>query len=267
MKNLKYSILIAIAGLFTACTEKVDIQLGETDPRVVIEGYLVTESDSSYVRLSWTQDYFNPSDPVWINNGTVEITDDLGTSLLFNNAGDGKYTGPAGFQADTGRVYNLKVIVNGQEYTAQSTLFPMFEVDPQLAFEFMPATAFTDEGYAVTYYSVDSRGQDIYTKFNFGQNDTIFDQEILFSGADIKKNERVPFELPFYRAQSGDSVMLIFKSVDTPVAKYFEALSSLNSGAPGPFQTPPANPPTNISGGAVGYFWCTDVVRLGQIVP
>ncbi|MDX5320772.1 MAG: DUF4249 domain-containing protein, partial [Bacteroidota bacterium] len=174
---------------------------------------------------------------------------------------------PAGYKADTSTVYRLKVVVDGKEYTATSTLYPMFDVEPQLEFVYQPASGFLEEGYAVTYYSTDSRQDEIFTRFNFGENDTMFDAQILFTNADLKKFERVPFELPFYRAQSGDSVMLEFRSIDIPVARYLEAVSNLNSGAPGPFQTPPANPPTNISGGAVGYFMCTDVVRVGQRVP
>ncbi|MBI1222048.1 MAG: DUF4249 family protein [Bacteroidetes bacterium] len=267
MRLLKYFIYLLIFGLFTSCTEKVDVQLGKTAPVVVIEGYIATEVDSSYVRLSLTQDYFNPTTPVYIDNGTVEITDDKGNSLVFTYAGEGKYKGPAGYIPDTSTEYSLRVVVDGKEYTAKSMLYPMFDVDPILEFKYQPASGFLSEGYSVTYYSTDNRPGEIYTRFNFGQNDTIFDQEILFSSKDIKKNQRVPFELPFYRPQSGDSVIMQFRSIDIPVARYLEALSNLNSGAPGPFQTPPANPPTNISGGAVGYFMCTDVVRIGQKIP
>lgn len=266
MKKQLYLIGIVFLSLFSACTEKVDLELGETQTRVVIEGYLVTEVDSSYVRLSLTQDYFNPVAPVYIPDGTVEISNDQGT-VMFNYVGEGLYKGPAGYIPDTAKVYTLKVVVDGKEYTSTATLYPMFEVDPVLQFDYKPASGFIDEGYAVTYYSVDRREDEVYTRFNFGQNDTMFDQEILFTNADLKKFERVPFELPFYRAQSGDSVMLEFRSLDVPIATYFNALANLNSGAPGPFQTPPANPPTNISGGAVGYFLCADIRRVGQLVP
>lgn len=252
--------------MFTACEEKVDVQLGETDPKVVIEGYWCTETDSSYVRLTRTIDYFNTSTPPAITDASVEINDGQ-NSLLLTHIGDGFYRPNAGYKADTGKVYSLKVIANGETFSASSTLYPMFYVDPVLQFDFKPASGFLDEGFAVTYYSIDNRPGEIFTKFNFGQNDTIFDQEILFTSADLIKGQTRPFELPFYRPQSGDSVMLIFRSIDIPVAKYFEALSQLNSGAPGPFQTPPANPPTNISGGAVGYFMATDVTRVGQVVP
>ncbi|MHB1278510.1 MAG: DUF4249 family protein [Bacteroidia bacterium] len=265
--KLQHIFLVILAlSLFASCEEKIDLELGDTQTRVVIEGNLITETDSSYVRLSLTQDYFNPIEPVYVSDGTVEISSNQGT-VMFNYAGDGLYKGPAGYKPDTSVVYTLKVLVDGKEYTATSTLFPMFEVDTTLQFDYRPASGFIEEGYAVTYYSTDNRLDEVYTKFNFGQNDTLFDQSILFTNAGIRKFETVPFELPFFRVQSGDKVMMEFRSIDVPVATYLQALANLNNGAPGPFKTPPANPPTNISGGAVGYFMATDIVRVNKIVP
>ncbi|TNE78489.1 MAG: DUF4249 domain-containing protein [Bacteroidetes bacterium] len=264
--NRSIVFIISALVLFTACEEKVDVQLGDTEPKVVVEGYWCSETDSSYVRLSRSIDYFNTSTPPAITDATVEISDGQNSILLTHDV-DGYYRPQAGYKADTGKVYTLKVISDGETFTSSSKLNPMFEVDPVLQFEYKPASGFIEEGYAVTYYSIDNRPGEIYTRFNFGQNDTIFDQEILFTSADLIKGQNRPFELPFYRAQSGDSVMLIFRSLDVSVARYFEALNALNSGAPGPFQTPPANPPTNISGGAVGYFMATDITRIGQIAP
>lgn len=266
MKKLTLLSTVSLIALLSACTEKVDIDLDSTEPKVVIEGYLVTEQDSSYVKLSRTIDFFNNSTPPPITNAVVEISAN-GSTVLFNHQGDGLYKPQAGYVPDTSTEYALKVLVDGQEFTAKSTLYPMFYVDPDIRFAYKPAEGFLSEGYAVTYWSIDSREDEIYTQFSFGQNDTLFDQRIIFGNTDIRKNEYLPFELPFFRPQSGDSVMMVFKSLDIPVASYLNALASLNSGAPGPFQTPPANPPTNISGGAIGYFMATDVVRIGKRIP
>jgi hypothetical protein len=258
--------LSLILFFLASCSEKVEVQLGETEPRIVIEGYLSTETDSSYVRISKTISYFSKDAPPEISDGLVEINDGA-NSLLFSHAGGGVYRPAGGYAAESGKQYRLKVIAEGREFSSQSVLYPMFYVDSNLIFEFRPAEGFFSEGYSVTYLSNDSRPELIYTKFNFGQNDTLFDQSIIFSNADIVKYQLVPFELPFFRPQSGDSVMLVFRSMEKSVADYLAALSNLNSGAPGPFQTPPANPPTNISGGAIGYFMASDVVRIGKVVP
>lgn len=264
--RIRSLFIIGLVLILASCQEKVDIDLGDTEPKVVIEGYWSTDSSRSRIQVSKTIDYFSTDVPPPVTDAIVEVSDGQ-TTLVLSHNGAGFYRPPHGYKADTGKTYYLKVIVDGVEYKSKSTLYPMFDVDPNLQFDFKPASGFIEEGYAVTYYSIDNRPQEVYTRFNFGQNDTIFDQEIIFTNADLIKGQTRPFELPFYRAQSGDSVMLIFSSLDVPVATYFNALANLNSGAPGPFQTPPANPPTNIEGGAVGYFMATEEVRIGKVVP
>lgn len=263
----QHSILVILAlSLFSSCEEKIDLELGDTQTRVVIEGNLIAKPDYSYVRLSLTQDYYKPTQPVFISDGIVEISSVQGT-IVFNYSGNGYYKGPTGYKPDTSVVYHLKVVVDGKEYTASSTLYPMFEVDTNVQFDYRPASGFFEEGYAVTYYSIDNRQDEVFTEFNFWVNNEMSDHTIIFSNIGIRKFERVPFELPFLRVQSGDKLTLSFRSMDVPVASYFLALSSLSNGAPGPFKTPPANPPTNISGGAVGYFNATDIVFIDRIVP
>lgn len=266
MRTKLFPIVLLALPFLVSCTQKVDLELDEVEPKVVIEGYLVTETDSSFVKLSHTISYFNQGTPPPITDATVEITG-AGNTILFQHTANGVYKPAPGYAADTNVVYDLRVLVDGKEYKATSTLYPMFYVNPQLTFDYRQAEGFFPAGYAVTYWSMDARADEVYTQFAFGQNDTLFDQEIFFTNAQLIKNQYLPFELPFFRPQPGDSVMLIFKSIDIPVARYLQALASLSSGAPGPFQTPPANPPTNISGGAVGYFRACDVVRIGVIAP
>jgi len=60
--------------------------------------------------------------------------------------------------------------------------------------------------------------------------------------------------------------MILFRSIDLNVSNYLNALFNINSGAPAIFQSPPANPPTNIKGDALGIFYATDVVRRWRII-
>lgn len=265
MKRIPFLFVSAWLVLFTSCTEKVDLDLSGIDPVVVIEGTVSTEVDSSSVRVSLTKDYFDEQSLVPVNNAVVMVISESDTTF-FNYQDKGIYLPPAGFKGDTLKNYTLRVLHDGKEYTSTTKLHPMFYVDPTLIFTFAEASGFVSSGYKVTYLSIDTREGEIFTQFRFGQNDTIFDQEIFFSSADLVKNVLVPFELPFFRPQLGDSVMLIFRSFDPVVAKYFIDLGNLRSQAPGPFKTPPANPPTNISGGALGYFLATDVTRVNQVV-
>jgi len=267
MKFLRNSIyIISLALLFSACEDKIDLDLSSEGQKPVVEGRVTTETDSSYIKLSFTAPYNSNQEPPVITNATVEVTMDNGPAVLFNHVGNGIYKPAAGYVGQKDHNYSLKIVINGNEYTAQSYLYPMFDVVDTLIQEFKPAQGFIDEGYAITYWGNYNQPPKKYYWFNFGKNDSLEDNDILFDNSDIPFNQPQPFELPFFRAQKGDSVILVFRSIDVYVNNYLNALSALNSGAPGLFQAPPANPPTNIKGGAVGFFYASDIVRRWRVV-
>lgn len=267
MKNLKNSIYaFALIVLFSACEDKIDVDLSFAGQKPVIEGRVVTEVDSSYIKLTYTAPYNSNEKPAVITNAVVEVSKENEPAVIFNHTGNGIYKPAAGYIGVKDNNYSLKVVIEGNEYTSQSYLFPMFTVEDTLVQEFKPAAGFLDDGYSITYNAIYDQKPTKYYWFKFGANDTLEDGDILFNNADIAFNQRLPFELPFYRANKGDSVMLLFRSIDRNVSSYIEAVGSLSSGAPALFQSPPANPPTNIKGNALGFFYAADVVRRWRVV-
>lgn len=267
MKNIKNSIYaLALVVLFSACEEKIDLDLSTEGQKPVVEGRVTTETDSSYIQLSFTAPYNSNQAPPAITNATVEVTMDNEPPVLFNHVGKGVYKPAAGYVGKKDHSYSIRVVINGKEYTAQSYLYPMHDVVDTLIQEFKPKQGFIDEGYAITYWANYNQQPKKYYWFKFGKNDSLDENDILFDNENIIFNQPLPFELPFFRAQKGDSVMLVFRSVDVYVNNYLNALSILNSETPGLFQAPPANPPTNIKGGALGFFYAADVVRRWRIV-
>lgn len=266
MKKISIFLFVTFSLLYTSCVEKVNIDLSEGEPTTVVEGYVCDEVDSSFVKVSRSINFYSTQLPPPVENATVVIEEN-GTPITLTHQGDGMYRFPSGWKGSPATVYKLTVQVDGETFTSTSTLIEMFEVEPQLEFKFEPASGFLPAGNTVTYFFTDSRPGNNFTSFQFGVNDTLEDFTIYFNSDALARNQRRSFLLPFTRVDSGDSVLLVFKSVSEEVTTYFEALANLNNGAPGPFQTPPANPPTNISGGAVGYFQTSAVVRVKQTVP
>ena len=265
MKKI-YLIAIATLTLFSACEEKVDLDLSFAGEQMVIEGKIVTEVDSSYIKLSLTAPYVGEPKAPPVEDAVVEVTKDNGTPVPFVHVGGGIYKPSLGYVGEPNHTYSMKVVHKGKEYTAKSELFPMYQLDSVLTQEFKPAQGFIEEGYAITYRANYNQPPVKYYWFDFGKNDSFENAFILFDNRDIAQGVWQPFELPFFRPQKGDSVMLLFRTLDVFCYNYVLALSSQNSGAPGPFQTPPANPPTNIKGGALGIFYATDAKRLWKIV-
>jgi hypothetical protein len=263
----KINLIMILAGLLslTACEEVIEVDVPENTVKLVVEGAVTTEADSSFVRLTKSVAYFdNNSTTPFVTNATVLVNNDT-----FYHVANGMYKPNAGYTGVTGQVYNLKILSEGKSYTSSAILDPMFTIDSVISV-YKPEEGFLDAGYTVKYTGIDERPRIKYTYFRFGfkneadtkWKDSIFDFRVLFDNRNSVINSPYEFELPFLRLQPNDSVLMIFRSVDEPVYKYLLALDARSNGGGGPFSTPPANLPSNIRGNDVlGIFMACDVKR------
>lgn len=140
MKNIKTQIIALFILSFIAveCTETIDdIQLDSTRPRLVVEGYISTDTVRQRVKLSKMGDALKKEPVQVVSNALITISD--GTTiygLTEDQAVKGiYYTTPDVFGV-AGRTYTLMVrnvdINNDQvmeEYTAQSLLKRLNPID------------------------------------------------------------------------------------------------------------------------------------------
>ncbi len=266
MKRLTYIFAFIAMVLASSCTEVIEVDVPENTVKLVVEGAVTTETDSSYIRLTKSVGYFD-------NNPTPFVTDAIVTvnGITFSHIGKGLYKPAASFVGITGTYYNLSITYNGKQYTSGTMLDPMFQIDTIIPV-FRPAEGFLEEGYTVKYVGIDNRTPIKYTYVRFGFkgydsiNDYYEDFRVLFDNANSKLNEPYEFEVPFQRLRSKDTSLLIFRSIDESVYRYFQALDNRQGG--GPFSTPPANLPSNIRGGDVlGYFAAYEVKRYRTAIP
>ena len=270
--KLKYILSLIIgAALLTSCEEKIEVDVPENTEKIVVEGAITTETDSSYVRLTKSVGYFdNTRSTPLVTNAVVTVN-----GISFNHVANGIYKPASPFTGTIGTVYNLNIAVDGKTYTSSSLLEPMFQVDTIVPV-FKEAESFIDEGFTVKFIAIDNRTRTKYTYFRFGfknledtkLQDSIFDTRVLFDNRNSIVNAPYEFELPFLRLEKGDSAILIFRSVDETVNRYYLALTNRDNGG-GPFSTPPANLPTNIRGDepAIGLFAAYDVKRYRVRIP
>jgi hypothetical protein len=262
MKFASYSFLVAIL-LLIGCKEKINIQVADRDPILVVEGEVTTEADSSYVRLSLSTNYFVAGKPPIVNNATVNVN---GVNFAFVPS-QSLYRPAKGYLGKTDSIYNLLINYNNKTYSASTKLERMFKIDSFFQTWKEAEPPFLPSGYSVSYSAFDSRPQTKYTYFVNGYFDTITQRDsfggnqILFDNSFTPINERYVFEIPFARFNAGDEYIAIFRSIDRNMNDFIAAYGNQNPNIPGPFQVPPANLPTNIVGGAVGYFAGYDVQR------
>jgi len=140
MKNLKtliisFSILSLIVG---GCTETIDnIQLDSTRPRLVVEGYISTDTTRQMVKLSKLGDALMKDQIQVISNALITISDGTTTfALTEDQTKKGTYFTAPDVYGVPGRTYSLLIknvdINNDQvmeEYTAQSLLKRLNSID------------------------------------------------------------------------------------------------------------------------------------------
>ncbi|MFY8107885.1 MAG: DUF4249 family protein [Bacteroidia bacterium] len=269
MKKFFNSIVLGSSLIFglSSCQEKIDIDVPGGEPKLVIEAEVNSdETIGSYVKLSLSSNYFGPTEYPQVKDAEVTIN-----GVPFVMADDGLFLPPSGYKGYTDSTYNLLVKYNGQTYTATSKLEPMFRVDSFFQV-FKPKEGFIPEGYSISYSGFDSRQPIKYTYFQLGSvskttnMDSLENGLVLFDNSVTPINRQYEFELPFTRYESGDRLFFIFRSCDKAMYDLLNEYNNQNSGAPGPFQTPPTNLPTNIKGGALGYFATYDYKRFDYTV-
>jgi hypothetical protein len=254
--------------LMGACKEEIEIDIPDAEPLLVVEARVTTEKDSSKVVLTLTSNYYSKDPYPIVKNADVSIN-----GIPFTYVDSLKYyVGPAGYTGVVNTLYTLQVKYNNKTYNSISKLEPMFRVDSLFQTWKEAEEPFLPAGWAISYAGFDPREPIKYTWFTSGIYSTVinadsFDNNLItFDNSFTPVNTPYVFELPFARFESGQEFLAIYRSVDKNMFDFLNAFSNSSPDIPGPFQTPPANLPSNISNGAVGYFAAMEVQRFRYTV-
>jgi len=131
-KNYTGYILFALLLLFS-CEERIDIKTEDSPPRVVIYGYITTDTTQQAIRITRSTGYFVTVKPEGISNATVSINSDDGEVFPLSESPDepGLYLTSPDVYGLPGKTYTLHVSLDfygdgkTEEYGATSYLpFP-----------------------------------------------------------------------------------------------------------------------------------------------
>lgn len=266
-KQLKYIhtlLFIFAVVIFTACEETIIIETGDLDERVVIEG-LVTDQQDHYVKLTRTRSFYSTGPAEAIENALVSVSDDIGNTYQFvhnpngNLAENGFYYPVNSFQGQVGAVYALDVQVDGEQYTAQEELLPVTTIDSLTVVIDVEELEDPDEEgrfFSVLFYASEPQNRKDQYLFKFYRDGEIvrdFPTDIYFTD-DALLGERIDdLEIAGYYAE-GDLVTVEMYSLTQEAYIFYSDLFNLLNNDGGLFSPPPANPRTNLSNGAIGYF-------------
>jgi hypothetical protein len=262
MNKILSSILIFFAlFLLSACKKIINIDLNNASPKVVIDGYITDQSGPYTVSLSNTVDfsadvYFSP-----VTGALVFITD--------NNAGYTdtlKESAPGIYKTQSiagviGHSYKLSVKVQNNWYYANSTMPALVPFDSlylqKFSFfgntlnQFIPV--FTDPIGQKNYYQFTVQVGDSL------QNDINAWDDNLTDGKVNSRPINVNGSTDLFKGN--DTCIVEMRCIDKSTFDYFNTLPNANGGA-----STPANPTSNVTGGALGYFSAYTVRRKTIIV-
>lgn len=254
----------------SSCEEVIDYDLRTEDSKVVIEG-LVTDQPGPYtVKITFTKGYLAQGAVPALDADLVTITDETaGLVDTLRRTGPGLYqTTPKLGTGQVGHHYRLRVVRGGQEYGAHSELHRCSPLD-SLSFKYKTPKndLVSDSGYYSTVYFWEPAGRGDYYRFNIYQNRTWRNrQEIgVFDDEFYDGNYGDP-EIG-YNFEPLDTITVEMRAIDKAAFDFYVGLSAAQYNTGTPFDSPPANAPTNLTGGAIGLFSACGVSRVTRICP
>ena len=266
---------LLLSILLISCEEKIDWPLDTNEPRViVVEGVLTNEKKSHEVKISRPMADINGT-PLPVSGALVAIYEiDPDGNLkahLLREVRPGRYLTDPTVRADSGKLYRLYILYQGQEYYGDSYMVPVDSLD------------------ALRYHQVP--GKEFWYELNFGETDNPSMLEINLNWGHLPGFRNLPAEqtrarIVYYTVKSID-VNKIFKpakervpfpvgtrvyrrqySMNQQQEDFVRTLMAETEWRGGLFDVQPGNVRTNLEGGAVGYFSVSAVVAdTNLIIP
>jgi Domain of unknown function (DUF4249) len=237
---------VAIAALSLASCEKViNVDLKNAEPKIVIEGVINNSGDPAKVTISKSVSFSIPNTFPPVTGAVVKVSDNAGNNYTLKENGAGNYTN-ASLIGVEGRTYNLSITAEGKNYTASCKMPPQVNLDSV----FQEKLTFTRPLIAVNALFDDPKGFGNNYQFietiNGKRNKTIFILDDLYQDGGTISNQLIDEDA---KLKAGDVVQIEMQCVDKNIYRYLRGLEDLQFN-----NSVPANPESNITNNALGYF-------------
>jgi hypothetical protein len=267
--------------VLSGCEKKIDFKLDDAQPKLVVDAS-IENGQSPLVVLTKSLGYFSTFSPQVITNSFIHGADVFVSNGVMTHKLK-EYTVPVapGFSlyyysidssnlatAFTGQLkhsYSLKILAEGEEYTATTTIPDITRVIDSLWWKPAPSNVDTSKvvvmvkatdpaGYGdyIRYYTKNKKQPVFYPPFNSVYDDLFIDgttYEIQIQPG-FDRNEDSTDRNFFYR---GDTVMFKVSNIDRATFDFWRTWEFSISSIGNPFSTP-NKILGNISNNALGYF-------------
>lgn len=262
-------LFVCMAALL-GCEKVIDINLNDAAPAMVIEGNISDLSTTHYVSVSKTVSFSANSTYNPVAGAVIQVleesTDVLITGLSvpakglrsFTEVSPGLYS-ISNYRAYPGMKYTLMVVVEEETYEAEAIMPPSIAID---SIGTVTDNIFGEEEKMVGVVYQDPPNEQNYYRFVLTINGEVSPSIFVYNDKfnDGKQVQRNLYDEDL-KVFPGDSVMVEQQSITQAVYTYFNGIRSNNPGA-----AAPANPQSNFSNGALGYFSAHGGRRASTII-
>ncbi|WP_207425556.1 DUF4249 domain-containing protein [Pedobacter sp. SYSU D00535] len=261
-KKLGFLALFLSTVFQYACEKVIDVDLNSAGYQYVVEGTVVNQADSQVVKISRSVAVSDASVFPAVSGATVTVTDDQGGQFAFRERRPGVYSSRR-LRGTPGRTYTLNVQVEGNVFTASSRMPAQVAID---SIGVSMTSFFDEEQKTVQLLFSDPPNRANYYRYVLGVNGkksrNIFAYNDEFTDGRKVNRELFDFDL---NLKTGDIAHVEMHCIDAVLYRYWQGLDQNENR--GGASTTPANPVTNIKGGALGYFSAHTVQRESVVIP
>ena len=250
---------------FYGCEKVIDLPLNVADQNIVVEAVLKDHPGNNYIKLSKTGSVYEDSDFEKVEDATVKVISEDGEITVFEHQIEGLYYHPD-FAVVPGKRYDLEITAEDRVITAscQTRTKPTLDSLSALLLTGSFGVPEGDTLYLVSFHSVDNADEENYYWVKIFRNGR--ENSGYYLGNDDFINGQY-YEAQFFgsEAKPRDTVFVEMISMDEANYNYFVGLA--NNLSQGPFSAAPANPPSNLSDDALGFFGAYTTDTLTMILP
>jgi hypothetical protein len=244
--------LLSFLILFSCYRDPISIDLSRFGKNIVIQGSITNDSGPHQVRITRTvsihaYDEFPP-----VSGASVSIADNLKNSVQLQETETGVYM-VSSWEGVPGRIYTLRVIIEGKTYTASSTM------PKPLYLETLNLTKISPDNdmFALSCSFLDQVGREDYCLLKIYHNTNLIDYHLYQDK--LSDGQKVMFDdfNVLYNIYDVATVELL--TIDKPTYEFFKTLDIIAENGEDDFGSTlipvtTLNPSTNLDNGAMGYF-------------
>ncbi len=268
MKITQHILILLSAIMLSACRENIDFESETEQERIVVEGEITNVKRKHLIKITKTTSFFEQEAAPVVENANVEVSDGVNSYLCIEENPGEYYTPDMAFPEN--KAYTLSIDFEGVVYTGTDFMNRVIEIDTVITFE--EDDFDFDEGMVRPYANVVMFGQepkglgDYYLwKYQVKKPDTAYkDMTPTYKDWSFASDEFVDGNNPadgwpiFERIEPKEIVpnSVVRLQIFGISKAYYEYLDALGKAVfrGGLFDGPPANVPTNMDNGALGFF-------------